>query len=390
MTDGQQTDGQLLAAFAARGDEAAFAAVVGRHAAMVLSVCRTRLGSLEDAQDAAQAVFAVLARKASALRWNASVAAWLHHVARCVAIDAQRAAAARLVRERRAVEMTADIMADRAAGDELRARLAEELDSLPDKYRTALILFHMQGNSLAETAQLMNLPLSTAGNRLARGRELLRARLARRGAAVASIALLAGLLQDAGAANVPAGFVAAACKAGVLFAAGKTAAVAGGLSAPAATLAQGTLKVLFYAQLKTAAVFVAVAAVAAGTAGTVLVRARSEAATRPGGRHAPAGTSVALPAPQASGSGLRPASAPPKVSLTGRIRQHRVTQRTNTGERTILRYTLTTPDETTYALWGTNDLSVLVGEDVTVAGEVLATSAGVGLRISEIRRKQEP
>src|SRR4051812_16693251 len=105
MATDPDDDGRLLATFAETRDERAFEEVVRRHAGLVLGVCRRVLGREADAEDAAQAVFLTLARKAASLRRERSVAPWLHHVARCIALNAREAAAARAKHEREVAAM---------------------------------------------------------------------------------------------------------------------------------------------------------------------------------------------------------------------------------------------------------------------------------------------
>lgn len=186
------TDGELLRRFADHGDQEAFALVAQRHARLVLGVCQRVLGNGSDADDAAQATFLALARRAGRLRGERSVGAWLHHVSRGVARNARAAAATRAHHEREAALLPPTPIDDTAA---LRECLDRELAALPERYRAPLILFHLEERSLAETAQALGRAPGTVGVQLERGRELLRRRLERagaatRGAAVASLIAL--------------------------------------------------------------------------------------------------------------------------------------------------------------------------------------------------------
>src|SRR5436309_1814481 len=124
------TDRELLQRFSA-GDEAAFAALVRRHSELVMGVCRRSLTTEQDAEDACQATFLILARKAASGRWQPSVANWLHATARRVARNARVAAQRRARREGRAAVPEAGRAVDRMSGGELLTVLDEELDRLP-------------------------------------------------------------------------------------------------------------------------------------------------------------------------------------------------------------------------------------------------------------------
>ena len=196
------TDGQLLDRFVARRDEdaeAAFAALVDRHGAMVLRVCRQVLRGEQDAEDAAQATFLVLARRARTMGRRASVACWLHGVAVRVAAN-QRVAATRRALEQRGGEMrTAGhvIEADPQAIEDHEewASLHDELNSLPQSFREPLVLCYLDGMTQEQAAAQMRCPLGTIQSRLARGREKLKTRLEKRGVGLSAV--FAGAKQGA-------------------------------------------------------------------------------------------------------------------------------------------------------------------------------------------------
>ena len=249
-----QTDSQLLMAFAETKDDAAFAELVRRYGSLVLAVCRRALRNEADAEDAAQAAFLALARQAP--RWRASrpAAPWLHRVAHNIALNILASRKARERREREVAAMTLHADQPAALSDEAGALLHEELNALPDKYRQALILCHLEGKSLEQVADAMGCPRATIGTWVARGRERLKERLARRGL-VLSLALLTSLLSaEAGAAELPATFVAATTKAANLFVATESGAGVGtvGLSSRIASLAEGALKQMYYARMQVA------------------------------------------------------------------------------------------------------------------------------------------
>jgi RNA polymerase sigma factor (sigma-70 family) len=232
---GGWTDDQLLRQFVSRADpsaEAAFAVLVARYGSVVHRVCRNVLGNSHDAQDAAQAVFLVLARKAQFIRKPRSLGPWLHGVALRVARRAQSTTARQRAAERRNAEMSHELDS-RDSGPESvnHSELHEEIDRLPEKYRLPIILFYMQGQTQTQAALTLGWPLGTVQIRLHRGRERLRSRLTRRGAS--SIALTSAVLTTA-LAPAPGAlgpdWTETTARAAVRFAAGKGTA---GLIAPA-------------------------------------------------------------------------------------------------------------------------------------------------------------
>jgi RNA polymerase sigma factor (sigma-70 family) len=184
---GCQSDAQLLDRFRSHGDRAAFEVLVGRHGRMVLAVCREVLGDPDDAEDAFQATFLLLARKAGSLRVDRTLAGWLHRVSYRVAVQAGIAAGRRRRHEERAaarasqaVERPADAVVEAA---ESRGVLHAELDRLPDRLRIPVVLYYLEGRSYAEAATLLGVPEATVRGRLVRARDRLRDRLTRRGLA---------------------------------------------------------------------------------------------------------------------------------------------------------------------------------------------------------------
>ena len=181
-----KTDEQLLKQFlSGRGQpaESAFAALVERYGAIVYCVCLDVLGCSHEAQDAAQAVFLVLARRARSIRKPDSLGPWLHGVAVRVARRAKRDAARRRAAERRKAEITQERNTAESRPELMdRAELHDEIDRLPDKYRQPIILCYLQGQTQPQAARTLGWPLGTVQIRLHRGRERLRSRLTRRGA----------------------------------------------------------------------------------------------------------------------------------------------------------------------------------------------------------------
>jgi RNA polymerase sigma factor (sigma-70 family) len=178
------TDLQLLDRFLRQRDEAAFALLAWRHATMVLGVCRRVLGDAHEAEDACQAAFLILARKAVDVLRCRAVGAWLHTVAYRVALRARARRAVRAGRERPLDDLPAHVSSDPAAAAawrELGQVIDAEVNRLPDKYRVPFVLYHLQGRTSAEVAQELGHPVGTVECWLTRARQRLRARLTGRG-----------------------------------------------------------------------------------------------------------------------------------------------------------------------------------------------------------------
>ncbi len=193
------TDRELLSRFVAERDEDAFETVFRRHAPMVLGVCRRSLGDLHEAEDAFQATFIVLVRKAASVRWQASVGSWLYEVAQRVALEAK--ARGRRQRDRECVvaaQRSSDLLSE-ITGREFLAVLDEELLRLPEKFRGPIVLCCLEGLGGDEAARGLGCSLSTLRRRLSRGRELLRVRLARRGVMLSGATISAALLAQGAA-----------------------------------------------------------------------------------------------------------------------------------------------------------------------------------------------
>jgi RNA polymerase sigma factor (sigma-70 family) len=261
---GDFTDRKLLERFTREEDEAAFAIVVRRHAGLVLGACRAVLQHQQDAEDAFQATFLVLARKAGSVAWQESVAGWLFETARHMALKVRSHAARRRLHEVAMEDLPpVDNVANLAWG-ELRSILDEELSRLPEKYRAALVLCHMEGKSRSEAARELGWKEGAVKIRLERGRDLLRVRLTRRGLALSTGLLGTMLSTSALSAMVPARLMESTVKAATCYAAGKEAA-AGLVSAEAAALAKGGLGAMAFSKSKMVALTLAALLVTAGT-----------------------------------------------------------------------------------------------------------------------------
>jgi RNA polymerase sigma factor (sigma-70 family) len=265
---GQLSDAELLGRFLARRDEAAeaaFAALVERHGPMVLGVCRRVLGDRHEAEDAFQATFLILTRKASSIARRERLAGWLFGVACRTALGARERATRRKAREQQLHAGTGS-QVEPAGGDEadlreLRAILDEELARLPERYRGALVLCELEGLPRRAAAQRLGVPEGTLASRLARAKDALRRRLVRRGLALSVVALDAGLAREAAARTLVVSFslVDSTIRAATRLAAG--AGLAEVTSTSVASLTQGALKAMLLAKSKGIMLGLATAAV---------------------------------------------------------------------------------------------------------------------------------
>jgi RNA polymerase sigma factor (sigma-70 family) len=244
-------DGQLLERYLSQGDEAAFEALVNLHGPMVLGLCRRVLRDPRDIEDAFQATFLVLVRKASTIRDRLHLSNWLYGVAYRVARRARTNTLRRRDREIAVENLEASAAPETADILGIGPVLDQELNRLPRKYRAPLILCYLKGHTHDQAAEELECPVGTVRSRLARGRDLLRRRLTSRGnAPTATIlgtetALPARLLTEA----VPPSLVSATVDAALGIGASKTIqAVAA--SASALALTQGVLTTMKLAQLK--------------------------------------------------------------------------------------------------------------------------------------------
>jgi RNA polymerase sigma-70 factor (ECF subfamily) len=259
------TDGQLLQGFVAHRDEAAFEALVRRHGPMVWGVCQRLLRNHQDAEDAFQATFLVLVRKAAAIASRELLANWLYGVAYRTALKARAANARRQARERQVPAMPEPEAVPQGLWHDLRPLLDQELSRLPDKYRVAIILCDLDGKTRQEAARQLGWPEGTVAGRLARARALLARRLTRQGVVLSGGSLAVVLAQGAASACVPTTLVASTVQAAGLFAAGQ-AAGACGISTSVAALTEGVVQAMFLTKLKTAtALVLGLGAVAAVT-----------------------------------------------------------------------------------------------------------------------------
>ena len=240
---GGRTDGELLARFLTSRDDNALATVVRRHAPMVWGVCCRLLHNHHDAEDAFQATFLVLVRRAADVPGQA-VAGWLHGVARQTAVRLRATRALRGRRETQVVNMPEPTVAEVHDAD-WHFVLDEELCRLPHHYRSVIVLCDLEGMTRKEAARQLGIPEGSLASRLARARVMLAKRLTRRGVVFSAGSVAAG----SASASAPPDLVASTIKAASLFAAGP-AATAEMVSSEVAALTEGVLKTMFLSKLR--------------------------------------------------------------------------------------------------------------------------------------------
>jgi RNA polymerase sigma factor (sigma-70 family) len=255
-------DACLLRRFAVDRDEAAFAALVARFGPMVLAVCQRVLGDAHAAEDAFQATFLVLARKAPSLLRHDLVGNWLWGVAYRTARRARLDAARWHSRKREVQANSAPDPVEDVMWRDLRPVLDEEIHRLPEKYRQPFVLCYLEGKTNEEAARRLGCPPGTVFTRLARARELLRGQLTRRGITLAGAALVAAITREA-TACVPAGLARTTVQAAARFAAGSTLSGVS-ISTHAIILADGVLSTMSVPGRKVALVTLIAAATLVG------------------------------------------------------------------------------------------------------------------------------
>ncbi|HJZ57056.1 MAG TPA: sigma-70 family RNA polymerase sigma factor [Gemmataceae bacterium] len=272
-------DRQLVERFLAGPDEVAFRAILCRHGPMVYRACRRVLSDNQDAEDAFQVTFLVLARRAGSIRKRASLAGWLHGVAHQVALRLRTSSHRRRVREARAGRAVGPAVPEDLSWAEVRSVLDEELVRLPERLRAPLVLCYLEGRTQDEAARELGQTKSTFRRHLERGRELLGARLARRGVGLS--AAFAAVLCSECVAAVPPGLVA-------------LPTTAGAVPARIAELASEVTRAMFLTKLRTAGL--TLAAVLLG--GAVGVAGLSRVAAHPGSPGTPTPAAAARAAGQ--------------------------------------------------------------------------------------------
>jgi RNA polymerase sigma factor (sigma-70 family) len=260
----EAADANLLERFISAKDEKAFAALVDRHGPLVLQVCRRVLGDVQDAEDAFQATFLILARNAACVRRRQALPAWLHGVARRVALKALSAKARRFRAARPLAGAAADPHPDPASelsARELLAIVDEEIQRLPEVCRLPVILCCLEGHSLEEAARRLGWTRGSVKGHLERGRARLHQRLVRRGLTLSAALAAAEVSRSTVTAALVARLGMATTQAAA-FAYRPTAASP--ISAGAAALAVEVVWRMALAQMKLGAVLLATGLVASG------------------------------------------------------------------------------------------------------------------------------
>jgi RNA polymerase sigma factor (sigma-70 family) len=257
-----RTDRELLAAFTTRNDQAAFTTLVKSHGPMVMGICRRVLHHLQDAEDAFQATFLLLARQSADIRKQESLASWLHGVAYRMAHNAKRSASRRRKYEEKAKPAPSLDQGTELEWREVQAILDDEIQRLPETYRTPFLLFYLQNKKQADIAGQLGIKEGTVWSRLAHARRLLQERLSRRGVALPAVLGLLAVSAEAATAAVPGSLVSSVAKAATLSAAGGS--VADTASAEVMALLQGAHRAMTISKCRIATLLL----LAAGVVGT--------------------------------------------------------------------------------------------------------------------------
>ncbi len=272
-TDAPISDTSLLERFIANRDEVAFELLVQRHQRLVYGVCHRVLNDSHDAEDAFQATFLALARKASSIVNREAVSTWLYKVAYRVALTVR---SARPIR-RSTLGTTEDRSVDSDVAASLEAReigsiIDEELHRLPEPFRTTAILCHLEGKSIDEVALLLGCPRGTVASRLTRARDRLRLRLTRRGVGLGAMSLSVSLFPAFTSANVPSAWVAAIVRTVCPISTGQTVATAT-LPNKVLTLTEEVLRAMFFKKLTQLMAFLVTITATVLIGGTLALRA---------------------------------------------------------------------------------------------------------------------
>jgi RNA polymerase sigma factor (sigma-70 family) len=312
------TDRQLLERFIARRDpagEAAFAALVTRHGPMVLDVCRSIMGDLHHAEDAFQAVFLVLARRAGSIRDPDLLGNWLYGVAlrtaRCAKhqIDRQRKNEEEGAKRRPASGLITMVEQQALAREDMEA-LHDEIARLPGLFRLPVVLCYFEGLTLDEAARKLRWPAGTLRSRLARARDKLRIGLTRRGVVLPAAVLATALGTRTALARISSPLCDATTKAAISFAAGQAAREA--VSASAVALAREVIRAMFINKLR----FVVLTFLVLGAVATGAGYLTRSLAMKDEPKPAPAGQKPRLAA-KPNNTALR--SAPGKMTVVGQV-----------------------------------------------------------------------
>jgi RNA polymerase sigma factor (sigma-70 family) len=275
---------QLLERFVSRADGMAFELLVWRHERMVWSICRRILRNTHDAEDAFQATFLALVRKAASIAKGEAVASWLYKVAYRVCLRAQALSKNRAAHEKQGRDLSVMPIISNSPSEaeqrDLWPFLHRELNDLPEKYRAPLVLCYLEGKTYAEAARQLGCPKGTLSTRLTRARTVLRQRLAHRGLVLSGSGLAGALGNQPAMAAVPAALVESTCQAAILFAA-HAASSPSVISVKPIALAEGVLKTMALSKLKRLASVLALTVLGL-TAGSLVFQALADEPTRAG------------------------------------------------------------------------------------------------------------
>ena len=257
----EQTDGYLLDRFIHDRDEAAFDELLGRHGPMVLGVCRHLLGNVPDAEDVFQATFMVLLRKAGSIQKRGSLASWLHGVAYRLACNVKIQSSRRRRYERQA-PMASTENSPESSWEALTPALHEEINRLPEHYRTPVILCYVEGKSNDQASLQMGVPVGTVKSRLARAREILRQRLEKRHVTLAMAVLVERMSAGGLTAGVPPALRQTTLEAATLLHAGQNLAI----STAVLALTERMVRIMVFDKVRVGLVaVVALACIGAGS-----------------------------------------------------------------------------------------------------------------------------
>jgi RNA polymerase sigma factor (sigma-70 family) len=262
------SDSRLLERFVRKRDATAFELIVWRHERLVRGVCRRLLGDGHDADDAFQATFLVLVRKAASVGKGAALASWLYKVASRCALRLRARTARRNRRQAHGVDVAALPAPEVPAREEAipGPLLDEEIQALPEKYRAPLVLCYLEGLTYDQAARQLGCPKGTVSTRLTKARDLLRGRLLRRGVNLSPVALV-GILCERPSSAAPLGLVPLVAR--------SAGAAAGAVPARVAAIVEGVLRSMFLARIKPASVLLLLVALGTG-AGALLYQGRAE------------------------------------------------------------------------------------------------------------------
>jgi RNA polymerase sigma factor (sigma-70 family) len=267
------TDAKLLERFVSHRDQAALEGLIRRYGPMVWGVCRRILANHHDAEDAFQATFLVLVRKAGSIRPKEMVGNWLYGVARQTALKAKATTARRSAREKQVTAMPEPAVTEQPdLWHDVQPLLDQELSRLPSKYRAVIVLCDLGAKTRTEAAQQLGVPEGTVASRLVRARAMLAKRLARHGWPVAGGTLAAVLSQQAAPASVPTFVVSSTIKSASLLAAGNAALISGEVAA----LTEGVLTAMFLNKLKSVMVVLVLILSAIGSGLLIAVAVAAE------------------------------------------------------------------------------------------------------------------